>query len=97
MSVAMTNCGALGWVTDRKGYRYDSLDRETQTPWPPMPKPFMQLAQSAAALAGFPDFVPDACLITSGKLLEKARAEGYDFDLLSKPVHPADLMAKLRV
>src|SRR3984885_6658139 len=63
MSVAMTNCGSLGWVTDRKGYRYDSIDPETQAPWPPMPKQFMELAQGAAALAGFPDFVPDACLI----------------------------------
>jgi alkylated DNA repair protein (DNA oxidative demethylase) len=63
MSVAMTNCGSLGWVTDRKGYRYDSVDPETQALWPPMPEPFMELAQSTAKLAGFPDFVPDACLI----------------------------------
>lgn len=63
MSVAMTNCGSLGWVTDRKGYRYDSVDPETQTLWPPMPKPFMELAQSAAKVAGFPEFAPDACLI----------------------------------
>jgi alkylated DNA repair protein (DNA oxidative demethylase) len=63
MSVAMTNCGSLGWVTDRKGYRYDSVDPETQALWPPMPKPFLDLAQSAAKLAGFPTFVPDACLI----------------------------------
>jgi alkylated DNA repair protein (DNA oxidative demethylase) len=63
MSVAMTNCGSLGWVTERKGYRYDSVDPETQALWPPMPKPFTELAQSAAAVAGFPDFVPDACLI----------------------------------
>jgi alkylated DNA repair protein (DNA oxidative demethylase) len=63
MSVAMTNCGSLGWVTDRKGYHYNSVDPETQALWPPMPKPFMELAQSAATLAGFPDFAPDACLI----------------------------------
>ena len=63
MSVAMTNCGSLGWVTDRKGYRYDSVDPETQAPWPPMPKPFMKLAQNAAKVAGFPEFAPDACLI----------------------------------
>ncbi len=63
MSVAMTNCGSLGWVTDRKGYRYDSVDPETQAPWPPMPKPFMELAQNAAKVAGFPEFAPDACLI----------------------------------
>jgi hypothetical protein len=63
MSVAMTNCGSLGWVTDRKGYRYDSVDPETQAQWPPMPKPFMELAQNAAKVAGFPEFAPDACLI----------------------------------
>lgn len=63
MSVAMTNCGSLGWVTDRKGYRYDSVDPETQALWPPMPKPFMELAHRAAEVAGFPEFAPDACLI----------------------------------
>jgi DNA oxidative demethylase len=34
MSVAMTNCGASGWVTDRTGYRYDAVDPETGKPWP---------------------------------------------------------------
>jgi DNA oxidative demethylase len=63
MSVAMTNCGALGWVTDRKGYRYDAVDPETQRPWPPMPQCFLELATGAAQKAGFASFVPDACLI----------------------------------
>ena len=63
MSVAMTNCGALGWVTDRKGYRYDAIDPETQRPWPPMPDCFLELAAGAAREAGFSSFVPDACLI----------------------------------
>jgi len=63
MSVAMTNCGALGWVTDRKGYRYASVDPETNTPWPAMPNVFMDLAREAATKAGYPSFVPDACLI----------------------------------
>jgi alkylated DNA repair protein (DNA oxidative demethylase) len=63
MSVAMTNCGSLGWVTDRKGYRYDSVDPETRRLWPPMPKPFAKLAQNAATVAGFTNFAPDACLI----------------------------------
>ena len=63
MSVAMTNCGSLGWVTDRSGYRYDSLDPERGQPWPAMPASFLRLAQTAAAKAGFPDFCPDACLI----------------------------------
>ena len=63
MSVAMTNCGALGWVSDRTGYRYAPLDPETGRPWPPMPALFLQLARDAAAQAGFADFLPDACLI----------------------------------
>ena len=63
MSVAMTNCGVLGWVTDRKGYRYTAIDPETQAAWPPMPACFLSLGVSAAAEAGFPSFVPDACLI----------------------------------
>jgi alkylated DNA repair protein (DNA oxidative demethylase) len=63
MSVAMTNCGALGWLTDRRGYRYDTLDPVTGRPWPPLPEAFRQLAEAAAVRAGFPGFVPDACLI----------------------------------
>ncbi len=63
MSVAMTNCGPLGWVTDRKGYRYSPADPETAEPWPPMPEVFLNLAKSAAASAAFADFLPDACLI----------------------------------
>ena len=63
MSVAMTNCGALGWVTDRKGYRYDSLDPDTGSPWPAMPALFLKLAQRSASEAGFPEFVPEGCLI----------------------------------
>ena len=63
MSVAMTNCGALGWVTDRTGYRYDAIDPDTGRAWPAMPVSFMQLATSAAAQAGFAGFAPDACLV----------------------------------
>jgi DNA oxidative demethylase len=63
MSVAMTNCGAAGWVTDRRGYRYDPADPQTGRPWPPMPKTFRSLAKGAAGAAGFADFCPDACLI----------------------------------
>ncbi len=63
MSVAMTNCGALGWVTDRSGYRYDPCDPESGRPWPPMPGSFAELAVRAADRAGFPAFVPDACLV----------------------------------
>ena len=63
MSVAMTNCGTLGWVTDRGGYRYDGNDPETGKPWPAMPAAFCRLAAQAAAQAGFSGFLPDACLI----------------------------------
>jgi alkylated DNA repair protein (DNA oxidative demethylase) len=63
MSVAMTNCGTAGWVTDRTGYRYDRDDPETGKPWAVMPASFLTLATGAAAEAGYPGFVPDACLI----------------------------------
>jgi len=63
MSVAMTNCGRAGWVTDRKGYRYDLVDPITGHAWPPMPVLFQGLALRAAQAAGFAGFEPDACLI----------------------------------
>jgi alkylated DNA repair protein (DNA oxidative demethylase) len=63
MSVAMTNCGRVGWVSDRTGYRYDPVDPDTKLPWPAMPPAFLDLAQRAAADAGFADYDPDACLI----------------------------------
>jgi alkylated DNA repair protein (DNA oxidative demethylase) len=63
MSVAMTNCGPVGWVSDRSGYRYSSRDPLTDKDWPPMPGEFERLALSAADTCGFPGFVPDACLI----------------------------------
>jgi alkylated DNA repair protein (DNA oxidative demethylase) len=63
MSVAMTNCGSLGWVTDRTGYRYDANDPESGRPWPAMPPSLRELAGQAATSAGFGGFSPDACLI----------------------------------
>jgi alkylated DNA repair protein (DNA oxidative demethylase) len=63
MSVAMTNCGALGWVSDRRGYRYTTEDPLSGQPWPPMPVLFSRLAENAAQAAGFADFKPDACLV----------------------------------
>ena len=63
MSVAMTNCGSVGWVTDRPGYRYDGVDPESGNPWPAMPPSFRALAGQAAAQAGFDGFSPEACLI----------------------------------
>ena len=63
MSVAMTNCGSAGWVTDRTGYRYSPDDPETGKPWPAMPPLFHELADRAAEHAGFAGFAPDVCLI----------------------------------
>ena len=63
MSVAMTNCGRLGWSSDRRGYRYVERDPARREPWPAMPKTLRETALRAAAKAGFPGFAPDACLI----------------------------------
>jgi alkylated DNA repair protein (DNA oxidative demethylase) len=63
MSVAMTNCGDYGWISDRRGYRYDRIDPETGKPWPAMPAAFIDLATAAAKAAGYPDFRSDACLV----------------------------------
>lgn len=63
MSVAMSNCGALGWVSDAAGYRYTPTDPANGRPWPEMPASFIALAAEAAERAGFPGFEPDACLV----------------------------------
>jgi DNA oxidative demethylase len=63
MSVAMTNCGNAGWITDETGYRYDGIDPNSAKPWPAMPSVFRTLAEAAADEGGFAGFSPDACLI----------------------------------
>jgi alkylated DNA repair protein (DNA oxidative demethylase) len=63
MSVAMSNCGEFGWVSDRRGYRYEPIDPQTGASWPAMPEAFARLAVGAAQAAGFGGFTPDACLI----------------------------------
>lgn len=63
MSVAMANVGRLGWISDRRGYRYCEVDPRTDAPWPAMPHCFDLLARNAAQQAGFPGFLPDACLV----------------------------------
>lgn len=63
MSVAMTNCGPFGWCSDPRGYRYDPYDPESRRAWPSMPRVFLKLAAEAADAAGFPGYVPDACLV----------------------------------
>lgn len=65
MSVAMTNCGPLGWVSDRRGYRYQATDPLSNQPWPLMPASWQELAVRAAAAAGYDGFRPDACLVNS--------------------------------
>jgi DNA oxidative demethylase len=79
MSVAMTNCGALGWVSDRRGYRYDAIDPASGKRWPAMPALFFNLATNAAASAGFPGFAPQACVVNRyqpGARLSLHRDEG---------------------
>lgn len=63
MSVAMTNCGAAGWYSDRRGYRYTAEDPLSGAPWPAMPPLFLNLAHCAAEAAGLGPFAPDACLV----------------------------------
>ncbi len=83
MSVAMTNCGNLGWVSDRHGYRYDARDPLSGHPWPSMPPVFLELAQAAAQASGFPRFAPDACLINryepGARLTLHQDRDEYDF------------------
>jgi alkylated DNA repair protein (DNA oxidative demethylase) len=59
MSVRMTNCGPLGWMTDEAGYRYQATHPETGRPWPPIPELLMQAWRD---LAAYPH-PPEACLI----------------------------------
>jgi alkylated DNA repair protein (DNA oxidative demethylase) len=63
MSVAMTNCGSLGWVSDLHGYRYETVDPLSGRPWPPMPPAFLHIAEASAGAGGFSGFRPDACLV----------------------------------
>lgn len=63
MSVAMSNCGSVGWVSTRAGYAYSRIDPETKQAWPAMPALLRETATELAHQAGYPYFVPDACLI----------------------------------
>ena len=57
-SVAMTNCGPLGWVSDEAGYRYQPAHPETGEAWPPIPAVLLQLWRAVGAPAQ-----PEACLV----------------------------------
>ena len=63
MSVEMTNCGDVGWVSDPSGYRYEQIDPVTGCAWPVMPQRFREVAHVCAFRAGYEGFHPDACLI----------------------------------
>jgi alkylated DNA repair protein (DNA oxidative demethylase) len=84
MSVATTNCGNAGWLSDRSGYRYDAIDPETGRQWPALPELFADLAARAAREAGFAQFEPDACLVNryapSARLALHQDRNERDFD-----------------
>lgn len=63
LSVAMSNCGAWGWVSDAQRYHYSSVDPSTGQPWPAMPAFLQAQAVAAADAAGYPGYAPDACLM----------------------------------
>ncbi|MGU3267206.1 alpha-ketoglutarate-dependent dioxygenase AlkB [Pseudomonas paraeruginosa] len=95
MSVALTNCGALGWTTDRRGYRYSATDPDSGAPWPAMPECFRQLARQAAEAAGFPGFDADACLLNRYQpgarlsLHQDRNERGFDAPVVSVANWPA--------
>jgi len=66
-SVLQTNCGSLGWVSDKNGYRYQSTHPITNMPWPPLPKSMLDLWQQLTAL----ETPPEACLINHYKKTAK--------------------------
>ncbi len=63
MSVAITNCGHCGWLSDEHGYRYQQIDPVTHRSWPEMPQSFLKICAAATKAASFAEFMPDACLL----------------------------------
>jgi alkylated DNA repair protein (DNA oxidative demethylase) len=69
---SLTNLGALGWISDKRGYRYEPTHPGTGNPWPPIPPLVRDLAKTLVHEANLGEFEPDACLVNvyeaSGKL-----------------------------
>jgi alkylated DNA repair protein (DNA oxidative demethylase) len=84
MSAAMSNCGSYGWVSDRRGYRYQTNDPDNGKPWPEMPVLLQQLATDLSTLAGYKNFQPDVCLINryvvGAKMALHQDADESDFE-----------------
>jgi len=80
LSVRMTNCGPLGWLSDEAGYRYEALHPETRRPWPPMPAPVLAAWD---ALSDYPH-PPEACLVNyygpGAKMGLHQDRDEHDFD-----------------
>jgi alkylated DNA repair protein (DNA oxidative demethylase) len=82
-SVHMTNCGALGWVSDVNGYRYQPIHPETGAPWPPMPE---LVSRAWQELSGYPH-APEACLVNVyGSKARMGLHQDQDEDDLEAPV-----------
>ena len=87
MAVEMSNCGTVGWVSDRQGYRYEAVDPLTGRSWPPMPGAFLSLAEGCAARAGFADFVPDCCLMNRYRPgIQLSRHQDRDEQDFTRPI-----------
>lgn len=87
MSVKTTSCGHWGWVSDRRGYRYEEKDPTSGNSWPAMPPVFYDLAAEAAAQCEFKNFQPDACLINQYEIGAKMGLhQDKDETDFSKPI-----------
>ena len=87
MSVAMTNAGPWGWHSDARGYRYLERDPLSGRPWPLLPAAFAELAARAAAVAGFPGFAPDCCLVNRYQVgAQMGTHRDYDEQDLCQPI-----------
>ncbi len=65
MSVTITNCGTYGWISDRYGYRYSTVDPLSHQHWLALPSCFVELVNAALSHEHLPNYQPDACLINN--------------------------------